>query len=93
MHRVDEGADVLRVDLRVNAVTEVEDVAVALAEAGEHGLHFLADALRVGVEDARVHVALQGNLVAGELACVGEVDGPVHAECVTAGGSHYVGIQ
>ena len=59
MRRINKRADILGINGRVDAVTEVEDVAVALAVAGEYAADFFADAFRVGVEDARVHVALQ----------------------------------
>lgn len=90
MHRIDKRADIFRVDAGVDAVTEVEDVAFALAVAGEYIAHFFTNAIRCGVEDAGVHIALQGDLVAGDLAGIAEVDGPVDAETVGSGGSHLV---
>ena len=51
-------------------------MAVALSVAGQYVADFFTDAIRVGVENARIHIALQGDLVTGELACIGEVDGP-----------------
>src|SRR5512139_3377355 len=64
----------------VNAVAEIEDMAAALAVAGEDRRHFGADAFRRGVEDGRVHVALQSDLMADALARLAKVGGPVETE-------------
>ena len=43
MYRRDHGAGVIGGDLRVDAVAEVEDVAVAVAVACEDARHFIAN--------------------------------------------------
>ena len=45
MHRVDEERHMLGLDVRRDAVTEVEHVAGMRAEIIEHGLHFVLDRL------------------------------------------------
>lgn len=73
-----------RIDLRGDAVAEIEHMATALAVTGEDASDFSADGFRLGVEHGRVHVALQGDLVADTLAGVANVAGPVQTQGVGA---------
>src|SRR5690606_13959770 len=84
VHRVNEGFGVIRVDVLVDAVAEVEDVTAALAVGGQDARHFLADAGGRRVEHGRIHVALQGNTLTDALTRAGNVDGPVEADTVRA---------
>ena len=65
------------VDVRGDAVAEIEDVAGAGPEAGEDGGGFLLDSFRGGAEAGGVHVALQGDSVAHLGAGGFEVHSPV----------------
>ena len=90
MHSRDHGGGVIGIDIRMDAVAEVEDMPGAAAVAGEHAADLALDALGRGVEGAGVEVALQGDLVAHQRARVGEIHGPVNAESITAGLGHAV---
>ena len=68
MHRTDKRTGVLGFYFRGNTMAQVEHMARAVAVAGQDALDFGADGLRVGVQHGRVHVALQGNLVADTTA-------------------------
>ena len=47
MYRLDEGASMSRVDLRRDAVPQVEHVAWAVAEACQRHLHLAADGIEL----------------------------------------------
>jgi hypothetical protein len=49
VYRCDHRTCVLGRNLRVNAVTEIEDMAVASAVAGQHPTHLFTDASRRGI--------------------------------------------
>ncbi len=57
----------------------------ALAVAGQDTADFAADRLGVGVQNGRVHVALQRDAVAYALAGFANVAGPVQAQGVGTG--------
>ncbi|MCY1450809.1 hypothetical protein D9M71_676450 [compost metagenome] len=77
-----------RVDFRGDAVAEVEHVAAAVAVSSQDAPHFRTDRRRVGVEHRRVHVALQGHLVADAGAGAADVAGPVQAQHFGAAVGH-----
>ena len=58
MHGRDERAGFFGVHVRVDAVTEVEHMPVAMTITGKHPLHFLTNALVRTIEHVRVHIAL-----------------------------------
>ncbi|MNQ89873.1 hypothetical protein D3C85_1051950 [compost metagenome] len=80
-----------RVDFRGDAVAEVEHMARAGAVAGEDARHFGANRRGLGVEHARIHVALQGHLATDTAAGLADVAAPVQTEGVGTSGGH--GLQ
>ena len=83
-------SNVFRIDFGVDTMTQVEYVAIAFAVTGQYCANFCADTFRVGVEDTRVHVTLQGDVVPGEFTCIIKVDGPIDAEAIGSGGGHFI---
>ena len=77
MHRFKESAGMRRVDFRGDAMAKVEHLTVAMAISGEDAPDFGADRHRVGIQHARVHVALQGHLVADAGAGAANITSPV----------------
>ena len=63
MHRIDKGTDVLGIYLGMNSMTKIEHMSIASTKAGQYVTHFFANPIRVGVENAGVHIALQGNVI------------------------------
>jgi len=59
MHGIDESRDMVGVHMLVDAVAEVEDMAIAVAELLQDQSDFLAYGVRFSVKDGRIHVALQ----------------------------------
>ena len=80
VHRLDEGAGMGWIDFRRDAVAQVEHVAIAMTEACQDTRDLGADGVGLGIEHARVHVALQGDLAADPGAGAADVAGPVQAQ-------------
>ncbi len=76
----------LRVHILMDAVTQVEDVAVAVTETGQDGGDLFTNAGRAGVEHGGIHVALQRHLVADPALGVRDVGGPVQTQRIATGG-------
>ena len=68
-----------RCELR-NTMTQIEDVTVALAEAGKNFLHFSSDYFRSREENSGVQISLQSNLVTNAPAGLCDIDGPVQPD-------------
>ena len=47
MHGINKRPDILRIDLRMNAMAKVKYMAVTLAKAGQYIAHFFANTFRV----------------------------------------------
>src|SRR5262245_2948789 len=73
VHRLYHGARVLRIDFGMNAVAQVEHVAMAVTVARQYARDLFADSLRRCVEHARIEVALQRHLVLHGAPRVAEV--------------------
>ena len=69
MHGVDEYGDMLRIDIRRDAVAEVEHVSWTFAETVEGDAHLFADGLRIGGKRGWIEIALQGDTVTDAPAC------------------------
>ena len=67
----DHGGYMFRRDARVNTVSEVENMAVTIPEARQDLGDLFTDMPRGGVKRGRVHVSLQGDLVADKAHPVG----------------------
>ena len=82
MYRLDQNAGVIRVDIRLDAVAQVEHVPWTLSKACEHPGNFRLDAFGSGVEDAGVEIALERNPVPHQAASIGQIRGPVYPQGV-----------
>src|SRR3990167_9286940 len=80
MHRFEEGTRMLRIDFRGDAVAEVEHLTAAMTVSRKNTPDFSADCRRVGVEHARVHIALQRHLVADAGTGAADIAGPAQAQ-------------
>ena len=58
MHRLNKDARILRVDILMDAVTKVKDMAFALAEAGENSRHFLFNTRGGSIPVSYTHLTL-----------------------------------
>ena len=58
VYRVDQYAQVIGIDRRVDAVSKIEDMAVVVAETGDDILRSGANAVGIGIEHTGIHVAL-----------------------------------
>ena len=77
-----------RVDVLVNAVPEVKDMAFALAKPGENGRHLFFDARRGGIQHRGIHIALQGDFMADATPRIGDIGSPVEPQRIAAGFRH-----
>src|SRR3990167_593300 len=80
MHRFEEGTRMLRINFRGDAVAKVEHLTTAMTISRENTPDFSADCRRVGVQHARVHIALQRHLVADAGTGAADIAGPVQAQ-------------
>src|SRR5690606_16362977 len=85
VHRLDEGAGVGRIHFRGDAVAQVEHVTGAAAVGGQDTPYLGTNGLGLGVQHARVHVALQRHLVTDAGAGVANVAGPVQTQRLDTG--------
>ncbi len=85
MHRVDEDAEAFGIDVRRDAVAEVEHVARMRTETVQGRTDFGFDDRGLGVQHGGVDIALQRNAVADAAARFVEADRPVQAERRAAG--------
>ena len=69
-----------------DAVAEVKDVAMAVAEAGQGFFYLLGNGGRVGEQNGGVEVTLQRDTLSHLLAGSTQVGGPVQADGITASG-------
>src|SRR5579859_7844799 len=83
-HGIDKHRDTVRVYVRRDAVTQVEDVPRAGTIAIEHATGFSAQRFRWREQRRRVQVALQGNPAADSLAGRCKIDGPIDADGIAA---------
>lgn len=88
MHRLNKDSCMLWVDVLMDAVAKVKDMAFALAEAGENVRHFVFNAGGRGIKHRRVHIALQRHFVAYATASIGNIGGPVETQRIAAGLRH-----
>ena len=77
MHRFNKDARMLRVNVLMDAVAEVKDVAFPLTKAGEDGRDFFFNTRGGRIEHGRIHVALQRDFVAHATTGIGNIGGPV----------------
>ena len=84
VHRVNQYAEFVRVDIRCDAVTQVENMARAIAIACQHLCHAFLDLFGRFTQRRRVEISLQRHVVAGVGPCVGQVSGPVNTQRVAA---------
>lgn len=86
MDRFDQRRNVLCRRVLGNAVPQIENVAgIAGAKAIENFFRFCGDDLRRGKQHIRVEIALERHMLADAPTCFTEINGPVHANCITAG--------
>ena len=88
MYGIDQNFSVFRIGVLVDAVSEVEYMAAAVAVVSKNACDFGADRFLCAEEGKRVEVALQGNLFANATAGFADVAGPVLAQCVCADFCH-----
>ena len=80
MHGIDQHADMGGIDVRGDAMAEVEHVSGAVTEAGQRLPNGLADRLGSCRKGGRIQIALQGDPMTHARTCFGQADGPVDAE-------------
>ena len=73
MHGINQYAGMFGIDIRVDAMTQVEHVTRAMSEGFQYTGDTFADHVRRRVQYGRVEVALQGNALTNALARHGEV--------------------
>src|SRR5438128_10461377 len=88
VHECTKTAESRGVGLRKHAVTEVEDVTRPTARPAEHVERRGLDALPRAEQDGGVEIALDAALGADLVPAAVELDPPVEADHVAAGGSH-----
>ena len=88
VHGVYHGDDMIDRCFRQDAVAEIEDMAGTAAGAAEDFSHSVFDFLRRCEERDRVKVALDGDIVADCGPAFVEIDTPVEADDIAAGGAH-----
>src|SRR5689334_24619695 len=79
VHRLDQCGDALRRRRLRDAVAQIEHMAIAAPEAGEHGGGAFAHGLWPREQHLRIEVALQCSALADAPARFSHVDGPVQA--------------
>ena len=88
VHRFYKYAGVFRIHILMDAMTEVEDMALSLTKAGQYGRDFFFNTARRRIEHGRVHIALQRHFVTDAAARIGDIGGPVETQRITAGFGH-----
>ena len=68
MHSRDQCAGMLGVNIRCNAMSQIEDVARAVTKLCQYVGHLFPDNLRCRIKHCRVKVTLQSNPVANTLS-------------------------
>ena len=58
VHCFHKYAGVFRIHILMDAMTQVEDMALSLTKAGQYGRHFFFNTASGRVEHGRVHIAL-----------------------------------
>ena len=88
MYGVNQHAEMLRINIRSDAVTEVEDVARPSAVARQNIGDALANDFGRLAQGRRIQIALQRNFVINIFAGRREICCPVDTQCVATGGDH-----
>ena len=65
MHSIHEHCEIIRIDVRCNAVTEIEYVSRSVTITGQHPRNTLLDCFRRFPKYCRVEISLKCNLVTG----------------------------
>ena len=68
----------------MNAVAKIEYMTVAGTELFQNHGNFLANFFRLCIENRRVHIALQGDLVTNTFAGISYIYGPVETDTISA---------
>ena len=68
-------------------MTEIEDMAITLTEASEDRSNFFADPGWRCLQDCRVHISLQRNLVTDTRSGYADINGPIQPYRIAAAAS------
>ena len=90
MHGVDHGDHMIDRRFRQDAVAEIENMSGTAAGAAQDFRHSAFDFFRRGEQRDRVEVALHGDIVADGGPAFVEIDTPVEADDIAAGGADVV---
>ena len=85
MHTLEEPLQILRIYLGRNPVAQVRNPAALFPKPLAHALHRPLNRLTSAIKQTGVHVTLQRDLAANDLARLRWVDAPVEPEDVVAG--------
>ncbi|MEA3648185.1 hypothetical protein U6H37_19685, partial [Acinetobacter baumannii] len=88
VHSLNKDARMLGVNVLMNTVSKVKDVAFPLAKAGKNGRHFFFNTRGGRIEHLRIHIALQRYFVTHATASIGNIGGPVETKRIAAGLRH-----
>lgn len=89
VHGIDQYVDIVRVDVLVNAMTQVEHMAAALTVCAQDPRNLLLDHRFWCVQHAGVEVALQGDFLPDLLPYGPDVYGPVQSNAIRARGGNF----
>ena len=82
--RIHQHAEMIGIDIRRDAVTEIEHVSRAIAVTREDIRHTLLNRFGIFTQQRRVQIALQRHPIAGVPTRIGEVCSPVNAKRIAA---------
>src|SRR6056300_936314 len=86
MNRINEKRYVIRIHMLVNTMAKIKDMTVAMTELLKNQANFPSYGIGTAIKHSRVHIALQGNLVADPRSCLVNRQRPVQPHTITITG-------